>query len=59
MRKSTYEDGDSCRLLAFGPFEEVPIKMKTIKDLVSKLPQGMGEHSTTYYSYVVQSNYER
>lgn len=55
MGKSIDENIVSCGTLAVGPFEEISVEMRTIRDFVFKLPQGPGEPSTTRHSYVAHS----
>lgn len=50
--KSTCEEPESCRPSIAGPFEEIGIYLRAIRELVSGLAQGTENPSTTHHSYV-------
>lgn len=58
LRKSTLEYIKSYRPTLTNPFYEILGEMRVIKELVSRLPQGPKESSTSRHSYVGQSIYE-
>lgn len=58
LGRSVEDDVDSYMPSAIGPFDEILGKMIEIKELVYKLPQRLGESSTTHRSYVARSDYK-
>lgn len=58
LGKSTDEDIDSCRTSIIGLFKEISIDMGAIRELVSRLPTGLGAPSISCHSYVAQTHYE-
>ncbi|KAF3628348.1 60S ribosomal protein L23 [Capsicum annuum] len=59
LSKSIDKDVGSYRPYISASFEEISVKMMTIRELMSGLPIGPGGSSTTCYSYVAQTDYER
>lgn len=50
-------DTNLCWTSKIGPFDEILVEIRMIKDFLSRLPQWLGELSTTYHYYVAQFDY--
>lgn len=59
MGRLVENDIDSYRTSTTGSIDEISVKIRAIKELLPKLPKGQGETSTTCYSYVTWSDYEK
>ncbi|KAF3656950.1 hypothetical protein FXO38_13905 [Capsicum annuum] len=59
LGKSTVEESESYRPSTFKPLEDIGIDIRFINELVSGLPQGLGDPSTRQHSYVSCSDYDK
>lgn len=59
LGRSVDDNVNSCRQSVIGPIDEISVKMRAIKELVSKPPQEPEESSTIGHSYIAWSDYEK
>ncbi|KAF3612871.1 hypothetical protein FXO38_36569 [Capsicum annuum] len=57
-KKSSQHDMGSCRPSSVNPLDNISGQIREVRELVSRLPQGPGEPSTTRHSYMTPSDYD-